>query len=269
MTDPLEELPGPFDREAVARCRAEALARFEDPRLTERRAAIEACPAIETDHCVIDQPVIEIGRSEEGEPHRAAIDRVLDAFRPWKKGPFRFFGTTIDAEWRSDLKWARIEAAMTPLAGRTVADIGCHNGYFMYRMAAHNPAQVIGFEPVAAHALLFEFLQRYARVPQLAFEMLGVEHLTLFPDCFDTVFCLGILYHHRNPLGLLEGLHRSLRPGGEVIIDCQGVAGDEPHAYFPPGRYARARGVWFLPTRAALENWLVRSRFVDLEWIWA
>ena len=47
----------------------------------------------------------------------------------------RLFGVDIDTEWRSDWKWDRIEPHLgVSLEGKVVADIGCANGYFMFRM---------------------------------------------------------------------------------------------------------------------------------------
>ncbi len=267
--DLLEPFRAGIEFEQIETLRA-ARGTATSPAIETLRAALAQLPSVDTEHRVFDSDVVELGRPDElSELERVALHDTLRAFMPWKKGPFRIFGNDIDAEWRSDLKWGRIEPRMSSITGKRVADIGCHNGYFMFRMAAHQPELVIGFEPVLKHALAFEMLQRYAAAPGLQFELLGVEHVDLFPNFFDTVFCLGILYHHRDPFGLLAKLHQSLAPGGELIVDCQGVAGDDPVAFVPPGRYARARGIWFLPTVACLENWLRRSRFVDVETFFA
>ena len=192
------------------------------------------------------------------------FDQAIDLFRPWKKGPFELFGTKIDAEWRSDLKWERIAPHVSPLTDRTVCDIGCHNGYFMFRMTEQNPHRVIGIEPVQKHWFNFQLIQRYAQCPNLYFEMLGVEHMHHYHDYFDTVFCLGILYHHTDPVGMLRKIKESMKKGGELIIDCQGIPGDDSIALFPKGRYARAKGIWFLPTLSCLENMLIRSGFRNI-----
>ena len=63
---------------------------------------------------------------------------------PWRKGPFDLFGMEIDAEWRSDKKWERLEKVVDNLKGKRVLDIGCNNGYFMFRMAHQNPEFVLG-----------------------------------------------------------------------------------------------------------------------------
>lgn len=194
---------------------------------------------------------------------------ALKTFCPWKKGPFNLYDTYIDAEWRSDWKWERILPHIQPLTQRKVADIGCHNGYFMFRMTHHNPTFVIGFEPVARHFWNFQLIQNLVRQPTLHFELLGVEHFHLYPEVFDTLFCLGILYHHTDPIGLLRKLHDALAPGGEIIVDCQGIPGDQPVALTPRKRYAQARGIWFLPTQSCLETWMARAGFSNIHCFFA
>src|SRR5690606_22451475 len=36
------------------------------------------------------------------------LHSALRGLMPWRKGPFQFFGTHIDTEWRSDWKWQRV-----------------------------------------------------------------------------------------------------------------------------------------------------------------
>lgn len=215
-----------------------------------------------------NEAVVRIGQREDiPDALQDTFDHALKLFMPWKKGPFELCGRLIDAEWRSDWKWERIRPHMQPLADKVVADIGCHNGYYMFRMLAERPRRVVGFEPVAKHALAFAFLNGLAQRKELHFEQLGVEHLHLFPRTFDTIFCLGILYHHTDPVGLLRKIRRALRPGGELIVDCQAIPGDEPMALTPAGRYAGASGVWFVPTATCLAQWLKRAGFQKLRTI--
>lgn len=256
--------------------RAAARAAEGEPRWQPFLEAVRTAPDVEPSHREFGRPVVELGRADDLDPESAAaLRRSLEAFVPWKKGPFSIFGTEIDAEWRSDFKWERWQGHYTALDGRRVADVGCHNGYFMFRMAAENPRCVIGFEPVLRHRCAFDLLQRYARRPVLHFELLAADDLELYPQFFDTIFCLGVLYHVPDPIRVLRILHRSLATGGELLVDCQGVdsvvRGEQlpSWAFVPPGRYARARGVWFLPTRETLETWLRRTGFREVETIYA
>jgi tRNA (mo5U34)-methyltransferase len=221
--------------------------------------------SIEPSYKSYSENSVTIGRAEDlnGQEH-AKLFEILKSFVPWKKGPFNLFGEYIDAEWRSDLKWERIKPHID-LEDKVVLDIGCNNGYFMYRMLTLAPKLVIGFEPLAKHWFTFQFLQCLAREPRLKFELLGVEHANLFAKTFDTVFCLGILYHQTDPIACLRKIYHSLKPGGQLIVDCQGIPGYEPLALFPKSKYAGASGIYWLPTETTLTAWLRRSGFHKVE----
>lgn len=209
--------------------------------------------------------VVIIGRAEELDgADRALVRDALEAFIPWRKGPFSVFGIDIDAEWRSDRKWARLVPELPDLRGKVVADIGCNNGYYMFRMAALEPACVLGFEPFVQHWRAFHMLNGFAGLDNLHAELLGVEHLGLFPACFDVIFCMGILYHRPSPIDCLKNTLAALKPGGTLLLESQIIPGEDPVALFPEKTYAKAPGVWFVPTARCLENWLKRAGFRDI-----
>lgn len=215
--------------------------------------------------CDFSGDVVRIGTSADLSPdQRLQVHRVLRGFMPWRKGPFSVFGIDIDAEWRSERKWNRIIPELPDLTGKTVADIGCNNGYYMFRMAHHRPAMVLGFEPYVQHYYTFNTLNTFAGQRHLQVEPLGIEHLPLFPACFDVIFCLGILYHRPSPLDALRDLHAALKPGGWLVIESQAIPGQEPVALFPRSTYAKVPGTWFVPTGACLVNWVTRSGFREV-----
>lgn len=214
---------------------------------------------------IANQSIVKIGNPKDlSEEEGEILDKALNGFIPWKKGPFDIYGRNIDSEWRSDIKWDRLEPFVAPMEGKRVADIGCNNGYFMFRMLEHKPEFVVGFDPFCKYWFNFEFMKRVSGVQNLYYELLGVEHVDLYPRFFDTIFCLGILYHHQDPVGLLRKMRRSLRYKGKVIIDCQGIPGEDPVALSPRRRYAGATGIWFLPTYNCLVNWLHRSDYKEI-----
>uniref|UniRef100_UPI0005B64D4B DUF1698 domain-containing protein n=1 Tax=Yersinia pestis TaxID=632 RepID=UPI0005B64D4B len=65
---------------------------------------------------------------------REGMENMLRALMPWRKGPFSLYGLDIDTEWRSDWKWQRVLPHISPLAGRTILDVGCGSGYHLWRM---------------------------------------------------------------------------------------------------------------------------------------
>ncbi|MDQ3233065.1 MAG: tRNA 5-methoxyuridine(34)/uridine 5-oxyacetic acid(34) synthase CmoB [Pseudobdellovibrionaceae bacterium] len=257
-------------RQQIADLRETTGPRLLEPRWVAERAAVASIRDLRAASIKADGPSVAIGGASELSPaEHDRLDQALRAFIPWKKGPFSIFGHDIDAEWRSDWKWDRFWPYIRTLKDEVVADIGCNNGYYMYRMLDAGAKHVVGFEPMARHTLNFELLQNLHPTPALDFEMLGVEHIDLFPEVFDTIFCLGILYHHTDPVGLLRKLAKALKYRGRLFIDCQGIPGDDPVALTPAGRYAGASGVWFLPTRSCLENWIRRAGYKRIQWIHA
>lgn len=260
MKDYLSELDPNY--EIIQEIRKRKLEERLGPKFEVYHNALAKLRFFPSKHLHFASSAITIGTpSELNAEEQKNLQEFLHLFKPWKKGPFNIFGNYIDAEWRSDWKWDRILAHCSKLEGKTIADIGCHNGYYMYRMAHYKPNLVVGFEPVVKHLLCFEFMQKYVQAPNLVMEPLGVEHIDLFPNFFDLMFCLGILYHHTDPVGLLRKMHSSLKPGGQIIIDCQGIETEDSVAFVPSGSYAGSKGMWFLPSLSCLLNWIKRSGF--------
>lgn len=215
--------------------------------------------------CDFTQDVVHIGKpaditSSDRERLRTTLRRLM----PWRKGPFSIFGIDIDAEWRSDRKWNRLLPELPDLSGKIVADIGSNNGYYMFRMVPHQPTMVLGFEPYVHHYFTFNLLNSFAGLPNLQSTLLGIEHLSLFPESFDVIFCMGILYHRPSPIGALQELLSALKPGGTLIVESQAIPGGEPVALFPEHTYAKVPGTWFVPTAICLQHWIQRAGFRDV-----
>lgn len=196
---------------------------------------------------------------------RQQVHQVLRGFMPWRKGPFQVFGIDIDAEWRSNRKWDRLLPALPDLEGKIIADIGCNNGYYMFRMAHHQPRAVIGFEPYHHHYFTFLTLNSFAGLNNLHLELLGVEHLPLYEQCFDVVFLMGIIYHRASPVEMLKDVWQSMKKGGTLLVESQAIPGEAPVALFPEERYAKVPGTYFVPTASCLQNWMKRAGFRDVE----
>lgn len=213
-----------------------------------------------------DGDVVRIGDMDEiSVANREQIRAKLRAFMPWRKGPFSVFGIDIDAEWRSERKWRRVLPRLPDLTGKVVADIGCNNGYYLFRMAPFKPRLAIGFEPTVQHYFCFKALNAMAGCSGIDVELLGIEHIALFPESFDVIFLMGVIYHRSSPIDALRDIHTALKPGGRLIIESQAIPGDDPVALFPEKTYAKVPGTYFVPTGTCLANWLTRSGFSFVE----
>ncbi|CBW27222.1 conserved hypothetical protein [Halobacteriovorax marinus SJ] len=232
----------------------------------ELKNILESLPSLEKSSVDLACDAVKIGDRSDLDPETASkVIELAKGLKPWRKGPFNFYGELIDAEWRSDFKWNRLKDHVDNLEGKTVLDIGCNNGYFLFRMAAQNPELLLGIDPVVPCETQFKFLQHFAKVPNLHFEMFGVEHLNHFKEVFDVIFSMGIIYHHRHPLEQLIHIREALKPGGQAIIETIGIPGEESYALFPEDRYAKMRNVFFVPTLSCFINWCKKAKLIDVE----
>lgn len=190
---------------------------------------------------------------------------LLISLSPWRKGPFEVAGVTIDSEWRSDLKWARLKDAIAPLEGRAVLDVGCGNGYYSLEMSKASARAVLGIDPTLLYVLQFLAIEHFLR-PQGVFVLpLRLDELPANARKFDSTFSMGVLYHQRSPIDHLRQLKGTLRPGGQLVLETIFMPGEESHACTPAERYARMRNVWLLPTITELTTWLQRTGYNDIE----
>jgi tRNA (mo5U34)-methyltransferase len=229
------------------------------------REPSESVQHLRASWCDFAGDTVRIGRPDDiSDQDRTLVYSVLRSFMPWRKGPFTVFGINIDAEWRSERKWNRLLPKMPSLKNKVVADIGCNNGYYMFRAADHQPQLVLGFEPYVQHYYTFRTLNGFAGQENLEIDLLGVEQAHLFPECFDVIFLLGIIYHRPSPIETLRDILTALKPGGTLLLESQAIPGEEPVALFPEKTYAKVPGSWFIPTGVCLVNWLKRTGFRNI-----
>ncbi|WMY95181.1 MAG: tRNA 5-methoxyuridine(34)/uridine 5-oxyacetic acid(34) synthase CmoB [Arsenophonus sp.] len=193
------------------------------------------------------------------------ITQLLKKLIPWRKGPFFLYGINIDSEWRSDLKWQRIIPYISELNNKLVLDIGCGNGYYMWRMLGENAKFVIGIDPIERSLYQFEAIRKLlGNIQKVHLLPLTIEQLPAL-NAFDTVFSMGVIYHSRSPLEHLYKLNNQLVSNGELILESLVIEGDETQCLIPTERYAKMRNVYFIPSTKMLKIWLKKTRFYDIK----
>ncbi|MBF7072890.1 tRNA 5-methoxyuridine(34)/uridine 5-oxyacetic acid(34) synthase CmoB [Glaciecola sp. MH2013] len=196
--------------------------------------------------------------------HKAHVESVLKQFMPWRKGPFHFFGIDIDTEWRSDWKWERVLPFVDDLKGKKVLDVGCGSGYHLFRMLGLESSLAIGIDPTDLFFYQFSIFKRYLNNKPIHFLPIGIEDMPQ-TQSFDTVFSMGVLYHRRDPIEFLYQLKNQLARGGQLVLETIVIDGDINTVLMPGERYAQMRNVWFIPSCAALQQWLARVGFKDIK----
>ena len=193
---------------------------------------------------------------------------LIETLHPWRKGPFQFGGVTVDSEWQSWMKWDRLKNHIPDLTNKVALDIGCNNGYYLFRLLEKNPKALVGMDPNDRFMLQFFFLRLLSGHQNMLYEPLGVDDLALFPKAFDLILCLGVIYHRQNPLGMLQTIRESLRSDGMAIIESITIPEDYARmdtCLFVNNRYAQMRNVYFIPTPTVLADWMRKSGFSKVE----
>ncbi len=191
------------------------------------------------------------------------VVEVAKSLKPWRKGPFQIGNLFIDSEWRSQIKYSIIQPHLN-IENQIVGDVGCNNGYYMFRMLEERPKKIVGFDPSPLFRTQFDFIDSFID-SGIEYELLGVEHLPYYGIEFDTLLALGILYHRSDPIASLKSLRQGLKKGGTLILDTFYIEGDEEYCLFPKNRYSKIPNIYFVPTIPALENWIERAKFSNFE----
>ncbi|HFP7533882.1 TPA: tRNA 5-methoxyuridine(34)/uridine 5-oxyacetic acid(34) synthase CmoB [Campylobacter jejuni] len=189
---------------------------------------------------------------------------IAKELKPWRKGPFKIDDLFIDTEWQSFIKFNILKPFMNEISQKCVADIGCNNGYYMFKMLEFNPAKLIGFDPSIKYRLQFELINALAKTP-IKYELLGVEDLPNYGLKFDVIFCLGVIYHRSDPIKMLKDLKAGLNKNGVVFLDTMYIEDEREIALVPNKTYSKIPNIYFIPSISALKNWCERAGFKEFE----
>lgn len=236
-----------------------------DGRVGAWQVALAALPTLTVEAQAFGATVRAAGACEPAT--RKVLHDALAALGPWRKGPFEIFGVHVDAEWRSAWKWARVAPHLATLAGRRVLDVGCGNGYYLWRMADAGAGFVLGLDPAVAAYGQFAALSRYLHAPQVFMLPLASADLDARLAVFDTVFSMGVLYHHRDAQAHLVELRQVLRAGGELLLETLVIAAGGDDVLVPATRYAAMRNVWVVPAPRTVARWLQAAGFGEVRMV--
>ena len=108
-------------------------------------------------------------------------------------------------------------AARAPLAGATLADVGCGGG-MLAESAARLGARVTAIDLASG---MIEVARLHGSESQLAIDyrcISAAELAASAPAAFDVVCCMELIEHVPDPAALLRELAQLLRPGGNLFM---------------------------------------------------
>nr|BET44663.1 MAG: tRNA 5-methoxyuridine(34)/uridine 5-oxyacetic acid(34) synthase CmoB [Candidatus Aschnera chinzeii] len=224
-----------------------------------------ALPILFPDYLELHTSIIAQNINPISNANKQKITRLLQCLVPWRKGPFNIYGINILSEWRSNLKWRRILSTDISLQNKLILDVGCGNGYYMWRMIGAGAKYVIGLDHNILYLYQFEAIRRlfgnYFNIHLLPIRLEDFVPLGIF----DIVFSMGVIYHCKSPLDHLYQLKDQLISKGQIIIESLVIDGNEQQCLIPNKTYAKMKNIYFIPSAKMIKVWLEKCDFCDVQ----
>jgi trans-aconitate methyltransferase len=104
---------------------------------------------------------------------------------------------------------------LAPRPGERILDLGCGTGY-LTDLIARSGAKIIGADNSAS--MIEKARTAY---PELEFQQISATELS-FDQSFDAVFSNAVLHWVLDKAAAIDGIYRSLRPGGRFVMEMGG-----------------------------------------------
>ena len=195
------------------------------------------------------------------------LNPLVSALIPWRKGPFNLFGTIIQSEWDCSFKWRRIMSLAKDLFyQKEVIDLGCQNPYFLCKIFQEQANFILGLDPHFLGYLQSAFLLNLIKEP-LSIYHLPINHLdwlAISKKRVDTLVCMGVLTHQRDPKVFLNEIRQMLRPGGKLLIETLVIPKGDSLYLQKEERYAGMKNIYFLPNMKDLQAILKECSYQNI-----
>ena len=201
-----------------------------------------------------------------GEQDKKKLQDLLLNLNPWRKGPFNICDINVDSEWRSDYKWERLKDFIPNIAGKRVADLGCSNGYYGYKLLGLNPELVVGMDKTALFIFQFLATKHFAKqIQKLLILPCSVEEFDSKNMDFNLILSMGVLYHVKNIPCHLDAVKKLIKKNGYLVLETI-ISSSEKNINIEQGTtYAGMKNIGTIFSKANLINLLNASGFKNIE----
>ena len=194
---------------------------FNHGHLLKWQGILDLLPEINTNHMCLTDPAIIIGKPNEINPlQKEILESALLSLSPWRKGPFNLFGLEVDSEWRCENKWKRIKDYLPKNKDMRIADLGCSNGYYSYKLLNLEPEVVVGLDKTPLYIMQFLATKYYAnKTQELIVLPCSAEEFSQEKMDFNLILSMGILYHSKKPEDHISVINKLLNKNGFVVLE--------------------------------------------------
>ena len=120
-------------------------------------------------------------------------------------------------------KWAKeLIDHLNLTSAENILDLGCGDGKVTAEIAnLINNGTVIGIDNSKQMIELAQEKYPFNKYPNLSFQVMDASYLP-FSNCFDIAFSNAVLHWVKNHQPVIEGLYKSLRVGGKILLRMGG-----------------------------------------------
>jgi tRNA (mo5U34)-methyltransferase len=192
-----------------------------------------------------------------------------------KTAPNHFLGDYPQVKWRQFA-----HAIPEDMTGKTVLDIGCNAGFYSLEMKRRGAERVVAID-FDEHYLAQARFAAEINDLEIEFRKMSVYDIAQLGTKFDVVIFMGVLYHLRHPLLVLDLIHehvaadllifQSMQRGSSAVFPLKDDYHfwetdifDEPafpRLHFIEKKYAGDITNWWIPNRACAEAMLRSAGF--------
>ncbi|MBW2307957.1 MAG: DUF1698 domain-containing protein [Deltaproteobacteria bacterium] len=154
---------------------------------------------------------------------RDHLRTLFDDLKPWAHLMYvHGVPTKTESKWGEPVDypaslWQKIKPLLPDLQGKTVLDVGCNDGFFAFECRRLGASLVVGIE---ADSLAFKhatLVNDLLGMGDISFKHMTVYDIDRSLGSFDVTLFLGVLYHLKNPVMVLDRLSSITK--GRMIID--------------------------------------------------
>ena len=138
---------------------------------------------------------------------------LFDSLKPWHHLIYvHGVPTKIESAWGEPIDhpqglWEKVKPTLPDLGEKRILDVGCNDGFFVFESRKLGAKSAVGIEVedhFYQHATLVSDLLDLGGIEFLKMSAYDIDSIRL--NLFNITFFLGVFYHLKNPMAVLERL---------------------------------------------------------------